>query len=185
MENKNSRTIVTAQEVKLWMYYYLGEINGIKECIPIGKHPQGMLKEVWDLINFWSQDYIRDQNAVQDSISVKKYLVERLLAMGWVVKDVDKIKDIAPGNDEPTRFVGDIAPEKKIVKKRAKVTVEFDFDESVLQRTGKTEEEVLAGVTIQDEFVTDGFVITTQIPGLDNLQDFFICGETIVEKELL
>ena len=103
----------------------------------------------------------------------------------WVVKDVDKIKDIAPGNDEPTRFVGDIAPEKEIVKKRAKVTVEFDFDESVLQRTGKTEEEVLAGVTIQDEFVTDGFVITTQIPGLDNLQDFFICGETIVEKELL
>ena len=210
MENKNSRTIASAQEVKQWMYYYLGQINGIKDCVPIGNHPDGMLKEVWDLINFWSQDYIRDQNAVEGSISVEKYLVARLLAMGWVVKEpvyevVDKTKergaaledsgkelfpeephfvgDIAPDNDEPKHFVGDIAPEKE--KKRARITVEFDIDECVLQGTSKTAEEVLDGVMIQDELVTDGFVITTQIPELDNFQDFFICGETIVKKELL
>lgn len=210
MENKNSRTIATAPEVSRWMYYYLGQINGIKDCVPIGNHPDEILKEVWDLINFWSQDYIRDQNAVEGNISVEKYLIGRLLAMGWVVKEpvyevVDKAKerevaleasgaelfpdeshfvgDIAPGNEESTHFVGDITPKKE--KKRARITVEFDIDECVLQGTSKTAEEVLDGVMIQDELVTDGFVITTQIPELDNLQDFFICGETIVEKELL
>lgn len=66
------------------MYFLLGQIEMTKSYVPIGEHTQSMMEEVWDLVEEWGSDYIRDN--VGKTLSLSRYFIGRLYAMGWKIK---------------------------------------------------------------------------------------------------
>lgn len=70
-----------------------------------------------------------------------------------------------------------------MANKRVRMTVEFDINEDTLIEKGLQLEDVLNGLAFHESDVSDGFEITTNIPGCDCTADFFLTAGTVVGVE--
>lgn len=70
-------------------------------------------------------------------------------------------------------------------ERKMRVTIEFAFDDEALRDYNITAEQVANAVVLREHDTIDGFEITTNVPGYSPANDFFLCGGTIVSKELL
>ena len=70
-----------------------------------------------------------------------------------------------------------------MANKRIRMTVEFDINENTLTEKGLQLEDVLNGLAFHESDVSDGFEITTNIPGCDCTADFFLTAGTVVGVE--
>lgn len=72
-----------------------------------------------------------------------------------------------------------------MANKKVRMTIEFDINEEMLQKSGIPASGVLKGLRFRESDVVDGFDITTHIPGFDNTSDFFLENGAIVDKMLV
>ena len=68
-----------------------------------------------------------------------------------------------------------------------RLVIEIDIDEeSLAEKPGVTHQQVLEGMTIEEpDWITDGALIATDIPGYDRLSHAFLCNPRIVDKKLV
>lgn len=69
--------------------------------------------------------------------------------------------------------------------KHIRMTVEFDIDQEALDEHGLTPNDILKHLAFVDDDVTDGFRLSTAIPGLDPTSHFFLCDGKIVSTQFI
>lgn len=68
---------------------------------------------------------------------------------------------------------------------KMQVTVELDVEIDREEYPELDEKDVLDGVYIYDDYLVDGFVLSTDIPNCNNLHDFFLRSGKIIKKEMM
>lgn len=66
--------------------------------------------------------------------------------------------------------------------KKVRMTVEFSIDEEALQEHGLSAEQVLSHLTFNEDDVADGFRISTNIPGISPVSNFFLCEGKVISQ---
>ena len=69
-------------------------------------------------------------------------------------------------------------------KPRVRMTIEFDIDQDALDEHGLSANDVFHHLTFEEDDVVDGFQVSTNLPGLDPVSNFFLCSGKVVSQEL-
>lgn len=67
---------------------------------------------------------------------------------------------------------------------KVRLTVELDVEIDKTEHPNLDEKQVFNGIYMCDDDIVDGFLLSTDIPGYDNTNDFFLRNGKIAKKEI-
>lgn len=69
--------------------------------------------------------------------------------------------------------------------KHVRMTIEFDIDQEALDEHGLSANDVFKHLVFREDDVADGFRISTNIPGLNPVSNFFLCSGKVVSQDFI
>lgn len=88
-------------------------------------------------------------------------------------------------DDVQRTATADIPAPPKPKKNRIRLVIELGIREDVCKATNLSYEDLLASIVCEEDDVCDGVDIFPRLPNVDCASEYFLCGGTIVERELI